>query len=180
MTKKRVLTTAIIVAILGVLVYFQVQHWRSFDWTRFRAASHVKPLHLLSAVGLIYITYILRAVRWRVFLEPICKTRSTRLIGPTFIGFTGLALLGRPGEFIRPYLIAKKVGMSVSSQIGAWTVERIFDIGAFAVLMAIDVFFSTKIKANTYVGKLQWAAVAICGLVALMAVVAVMIRKRGA
>ncbi len=179
MTKKRILTTSAVVAILGVLVYFQVEHWRSFDWARFRAASHVHPLQIVIAVALIYLTYVLRAVRWQVFLEPVCQARSQNLVPATFIGFTGLALLGRPGEFIRPYLIAKKEDVTVSSQIGVWTVERIFDTGAFTVLMAIDVFFSAKIKANPYVGKFQWAAVVLCVLVAFMALVAVMIRRRG-
>ncbi len=179
MTKKRILTTSAVVAILGVLVYFQVEHWRSFDWARFRSASHVHPLQIVIAVALIYLTYILRAVRWQVFLEPVCQARSQNLVPATFIGFTGLALLGRPGEFIRPYLIAKKEEVTVSSQIGVWTVERIFDTGAFTVLMAIDVFFSAKIKANPYVGKFQWAAVILCLLVAFMALVAVMIRRRG-
>jgi uncharacterized protein (TIRG00374 family) len=179
MSKNRILTTTAVVAVLGVLVYFQVQHWRSFDWARFRAASHVHPLQIVVAVALIYLTYILRAVRWQVFLEPVCKARSRNLIPPTFIGFAGLALLGRPGEFIRPYLIAKKEDVTVSSQIGVWTVERIFDIGAFAILMATAVFFSARIKANPYVGKFQWAAVALCVLVGLMAFAAIMIRKRG-
>jgi uncharacterized protein (TIRG00374 family) len=179
MTKKRILTTSVVVVVLGLLVYLQVEHWRSFDWTRFRAASHVHPLQIVIAVALIYLTYILRAVRWQVFLEPVCQARSQNLVPATFIGFTGLALLGRPGEFIRPYLIAKKEDVTVSSQIGVWTVERIFDTGAFTVLMAIDVFFSGKIKANPYVGKFQWAAIILCGLVAFMALAAVMIRRRG-
>jgi uncharacterized protein (TIRG00374 family) len=179
MTKKRILTTSVVVVVLGVLVYLQVEHWRSFDWARFRAASHVHPLQIVIAIFLIYLTYVLRAVRWQVFLEPVCQARSQNLIPATFIGFTGLALLGRPGEFIRPYLIAKKEDVTVSSQIGVWTVERIFDTGAFTVLMAIDVFFSAKIKANPYVGKFQWAAVILCLLVAFMALVAVMIRRRG-
>ncbi len=179
MTKKRILTTSVVVALLAALVYLQVEHWRSFDWTRFRAASHVHPLQIVIAVGLIYLTYILRAVRWQVFLEPVRQGHSQNLVPATFIGFTGLALLGRPGEFIRPYLIAKKEDVTVSSQIGVWTVERIFDTGAFTVLMAIDVFFSAKIKANPYVGKFQWAAVVLCVLVAFMALVAVMIRRRG-
>ncbi len=179
MSKNRILTTTAVIAVLGVLVYFQVEHWRSFDWARFRAASHVHPLQIILAVVLIYLTYILRAVRWQVFLEPVCKARTRDLIPPTFIGFAGLALLGRPGEFIRPYLIAKKEDVTVSSQIGVWTVERIFDIGAFTVLMAIDVFFSAQIKANPYVGKFQWAAIALCVLVGLMAFAALVIRKRG-
>jgi glycosyltransferase 2 family protein len=179
MNKKRILTTAIVLAVLCVLVYFQVQHWRSFDWARFRAASHVNLLQIASAVALIYVTYVLRALRWKIFLEPARPTRPSRLIGPTFIGFTGLALLGRPGEFIRPYLIARKENVSVSSQIGVWTVERIFDVGAFTVLMTIDVFSSSQIRANPYINKFRLAAIALCVLVAVMSLAAVAIRKRG-
>ena len=179
MNRRRILITGGIFVVLAVLVYLQVQHWRSFDWAKFRAASHVHPLQIVLAIALIYVTYLLRAWRWRVFLEPICRTKTSHLIGPTFIGFAGLALLGRPGELIRPYLIALKERVSVSSQIGVWTVERIFDIGAFAVLMTIDVFFSATIRANPYVGKFRIAAVALCGLVALMALAAWIIRRRG-
>jgi len=179
MTKKRILATAIVLAILCALVYLQVRHWRSFDWAKFRHASHVHPLQIASAVGLIYITYVLRALRWKVFLEPARNTRTSRLMAPTFIGFTGLALLGRPGEFIRPYLIARKEQLSVSSQIGVWTVERIFDIGAFTLLMTIDVFSSSAIRGNPYLGNFRQAAIALCLLVAFMTLCAIMIRKRG-
>src|SRR5579872_1755205 len=165
MTKKRILTTAIVLAILGVLIYFQVQHWRSFDWSRFAEASHVNPLQIAIAIALIYGTYVLRAVRWKVFLDPVCRAKSVNLIAPTFIGFAGLALLGRPGEFIRPYLVAKKENLTVSSQVGVWTVERIFDIGAFAVLMTLVVFFSSRISDNPYLKKFQLAALVLCAVV---------------
>ena len=58
------------------------------------------------------------------------------------IGFAGLALLGRPGEFIRPYLISRKVNLSMASQLAVWTVERIFDMGAFALIMAVNILWS--------------------------------------
>jgi len=179
MTKKRILTTTVVLAALGLLIYFQVQHWRSFDWARFRSASRVEPLHVAAAIVLIYVTYVLRALRWKVFLEPIRNTRTWGLVPPTFIGFTGLALLGRPGEFIRPYLIARREHLSFASQVGVWTVERIFDVGAFAVLMAIDVFFSSAIRANPYLHKFRIAAVLLCGVVALASFFAFMLRKRG-
>jgi uncharacterized protein (TIRG00374 family) len=180
MNSKRILTTAIVVAILGVLIYFQVQHWRAFDWGRFRAETgNVSKLRIVSAVLLIFITYALRAVRWKVFLKPICNARISRLLGPTFIGFTGLALLGRPGEFVRPYLIAKKENVSLSSQIGVWTVERIFDIGAFAVLMTVNVFVPGSIQANPYIHKFRQAAVVLLALVLVMSAVCYLIRTRG-
>lgn len=179
MTKKRILSTGIVLAILCALVYFQVQHWRSFDWGRFRQASHVEPLHILAAIAIIYVTYLMRALRWRIFLQPVCKTTTSRLVSPTFVGFTGLALLGRPGEFIRPYLIGVKENVSFSSQLGVWTVERIFDVGAFTVLMTIDVFVSSQLQSNPYISKFRLAAVVLCALVGVMSLVALLIRRRG-
>jgi uncharacterized protein (TIRG00374 family) len=179
MSKKQILTTTVVLAILGLLVYFQVQHWRRFDWARFRTASHVDPLHIVAAIALIYLTYVLRAFRWKVFLEPVCNTSTWKLVAPTFIGFAGLALLGRPGEFIRPYLIARKENLPLASQIGVWTVERIFDIGAFTALMTIDVFFSPSIRVNPYLPKFRIAAVALCALVAVASLLAFLLRVRG-
>jgi glycosyltransferase 2 family protein len=141
MNKKRILILFIITLVLGGLVYLQFRTWRKFDWATFaRVTAGVDGKLIALAVLIIYATYVLRGLRWKIFLRPVCRTRFHRMIGPQFIGFTGLALLGRPGELIRPYLIAKKENLTFSSQVAVWAVERIFDIGAFAVLMAIDVF----------------------------------------
>jgi glycosyltransferase 2 family protein len=141
MTRKRILISIIVVAVLAGLVYLQFREWRHFDWDVFwDQTADTRKLYLLSAVGLIYATYLLRAVRWKVFLRPVCHARARDLIAPTLIGFTGLALLGRPGEFARPYLIARREGLTMSSQIAVWAVERIFDIGSFTVLLTVDIF----------------------------------------
>lgn len=141
MTKKRAVILLIVAALLGTLVYLQFRTWQKFDWHTFaRVTKGVDPYRIGLAVLIIYATYVLRAVRWKIFLRPVRKTSTGSMVGPQFIGFTGLALLGRPGELIRPYLIAKKENLTFSSQVAVWAVERIFDIGAFAVLMAIDVF----------------------------------------
>jgi glycosyltransferase 2 family protein len=179
MNKKQILTTTVVLAILGLLVYFQVQHWRRFDWARFRTVSHVDPLHIVAAVGLIYLTYVLRALRWKVFLEPVCKASTWKLVPPTFIGFTGLALLGRPGEFIRPYLISRSENLPFASQVGVWTVERIFDVGAFTVLMTIDVFAPSAIRANPYLDKFRIVAVLFCAAVTAASMGAVLVHRRG-
>ena len=142
MDKKRYLVYAVVAAILAALIYLQFRTWKNFDWATFwTQARQVSPLHILNAVGLIYFSYFLRAVRWKIFLRPVRKETSTLgLIPPTIIGFTGLALLGRPGELIRPYLIARRTDLSFSSQMAVWAVERIFDIGAFTVLLVLAIF----------------------------------------
>ncbi len=141
MNKKRILLLLLVTAILGALIYFQFRTWQKFDWQTFgRVTRDINLSKVLFAIAIIYCTYLLRALRWKIFLRPVCKAHFKSMVGPQFIGFTGLALLGRPGELIRPYLIAKKENLTFSSQVAVWAVERIFDIGAFAVLMAIDVF----------------------------------------
>jgi len=128
--------------ILAVLFYLQYRHWRTFDWVTFWSQTHrINKLRVFYAIALIYFAYVLRAVRWKIFLRPVRpKTTAVELLSPTLIGFAGLALLGRAGEFIRPYLIARRMELSFSSQLAVWAVERIFDFGAFALLLAVAVF----------------------------------------
>jgi uncharacterized protein (TIRG00374 family) len=143
MRKKKFLITALILLALIGLVLRQVHDWHKFDWQTFK--EQTEDIHLsfvLLGVAMIYGDYFLRAWRWKILLRPVCKTTTSRLIPPTMIGFTGLALLGRAGEFIRPYLIARKEKLSMSSQMAVWTVERIFDTGAFALIMAVNILIS--------------------------------------
>src|SRR5882672_1049935 len=147
MQNKRTLITAVVVALLGILIYSQFREWRDFEWDMFWAQiGKIDKIHILHGIALIYLHYGLRALRWKIFLKPLKKTSWVGLMPPTLIGFTGLALLGRPGEFIRPYLIARQAKVSFSSQIAVWTVERIFDLGAFAVLLLCAVLTSNELQ----------------------------------
>ena len=149
MDKKRILASVVVFLILAVLVYLQYRHWRTFDWGTFWSQTHrINKLHVLHGVALIYIAYGLRAWRWKIFLKPVRpKTRTIDLVSPTLVGFTGLALLGRAGEFIRPYLIARRTNLPVSSQLAVWGVERIFDLGAFTILMLLAIFLPSALPS---------------------------------
>ena len=116
-------------------------------------------------------------MRWRIFLKPVCQTTTARLLGPQFIGFAGLALLGRAGEMIRPYIIAKKERLTFTSQMAVWGVERIFDMGSFAVLLALS-FLSPDLHALPFYHALREAAFVLMGLVAGLIVV-VVVRHSG-
>jgi glycosyltransferase 2 family protein len=143
MSKKKMAVTALVLLALGALVYLQVKSWRKFDWQTFKQQTEdVNLLYIGIGVAVIYFDYYLRALRWKILLRPVHKTTSSRLLAPTMIGFTGLALLGRPGEFIRPFLISRKENLNMSSQLAVWVVERIFDMGAFALIMAVNIIWA--------------------------------------
>ena len=135
-TAKWVILSVLIGILLGWLLYNQFAH-RSFDWRL--AASSFQRLNwnwILLSVLPIFGTYYGRALRWAVFLKPLVpKPSITKLLAATVIGFTAVTLFGRPGEFVRPYLIARKEQVPLTSQFAAWALERIFDL-----LMALLVF----------------------------------------
>jgi len=147
MHKRKFLITALIVIVLGALVYLQVKTWSKFDWRSFKEQTEDVNVGLIAlGIVIIYFDYYLRALRWKILLRPVCDVKSSRLVAPTMIGFAALALLGRPGEFIRPYLIARKENLTMSSQLAVWVVERLFDVGAFALIMAVNVLVSPDLK----------------------------------
>lgn len=137
MKKRQVISLVVVAAILGALVYFQFRSWRTFDWAKFRQyTGGVSLWHIAAGVALIYLAYVLRAIRWAIFLKPTAPTSFRRLLAPQIIGFAALGLFGRAGEFARPFLIARKEKLTFTSQLAVWTVERFFDLGAVLVLMA--------------------------------------------
>lgn len=186
MNKHRTLVYGLVLVILVFLVYLQFREWRTFDWGKFIENSRdVMWRHVFHGIVLIYLAYILRAVRWKIFLRPVRKNASTlSLVSPTLVGFTGLAVLGRPGELIRPYLIARRVNLSFSSQLAVWAVERIFDLGAFTVLMVAAIFLPTKLRAfaaarPVYYHWLHVAGYLLTGLVAGLFTVAMLVNYKG-
>src|SRR5579862_3388396 len=149
MIKKKYVALAVVFLVLLVLIYLQFRTWRNFDWARLFQYG-LSWRHIVHGIVYIFIAYLLRAVRWKIFLKPVRKDASILgLIPPTIIGFTALALLGRPGEMIRPYLIARRENLPFASQVAVWAVERIFDVGGFTVLMVSAIFLPSKLREFT-------------------------------
>jgi uncharacterized protein (TIRG00374 family) len=149
MINKKYLAYAAVFIVLAVLVYLQFRTWQHFDWARLFQFG-LSWRHILHGVLYIYVAYFLRAVRWKVFLRPVRKDATiVGLIPPTMIGFAALALLGRAGEMIRPYLIARRQNLPFASQVAVWAVERIFDVGGFTVLMVAAIFLPSKLRTFT-------------------------------
>ncbi|HWY22444.1 MAG TPA: lysylphosphatidylglycerol synthase transmembrane domain-containing protein [Candidatus Acidoferrum sp.] len=184
MDKKHIVASAIVFLIVAVLIYLQYREWHSFDWGTFwDQTRHIKWFRVARAVALIYAAYVLRAIRWKIFLKPVRpNAKIIDFVSPTMIGFAGLALLGRAGEPIRPYLIAHRQKLTLSSQMAVWAVERIFDVGAFTLLIGLAVFREAglySIPEPGWYSSLQRGVLILVGLVAGIAVAAFVINRRG-
>jgi uncharacterized protein (TIRG00374 family) len=135
---------AVVLGAIGFLVY----RWRSgsFSWHDFaQALSGVRWTWLAISWALGVLSYYGRAVRWEVMLRPLTPDASVwRIFTATIIGFSAVVVFGRAGEPVRPFLIARNEGVSFSSQIAAWILERILDL-----LMVLVIFGVALIELGT-------------------------------
>ena len=126
---------------MGLLGYWRF-HTTPFNWSAFAANfKDVNKGWAGLAIVFILLTYIGRAVRWEVMMRHLdARLPFLSLVSYTLIGFTAVVLSGRPGEFVRPYLIAKRAKVPISTQIAAWAIERILDL--FMVLLIFGLALS--------------------------------------
>ncbi|HOX14908.1 MAG TPA: lysylphosphatidylglycerol synthase transmembrane domain-containing protein [Smithellaceae bacterium] len=109
-----------------VLIYFSV---RGIDFNE--TLTDLKKVHLgYAGLSLFFIILMqaLRSYRWGVILEPMEKISQFTLFAVTSVGFLAIAAIpARIGELARPYLIAKRSSINMSSALGTIIVERVLD-----------------------------------------------------
>ncbi len=82
----------------------------------------------------------LRSYRWGVILSPLEKIDQFTLFSVTCVGFLAIAAIpARLGELARPYLIAQKSSMNMSSALGGVVVERVLDSLTILLMVLIVV-----------------------------------------
>ncbi len=181
MNLRRILTWLLAAVLLAVLAWkLQSSH---FDWAGFATSFRTADGRLLLLATLvIYSNNLFRALRWSIFLRPAYRASGLtpvpwwRLIGSQFLGFTGLALFGRIGELIRPLLVARRTGLSFPSQIAVVTVERVFDLAAFALIFTGNLLLSPNLRALPYLHR---AGYTIGGLTLALLIFVAAIRLAG-
>jgi glycosyltransferase 2 family protein len=83
-----------------------------------------------------------RAERWAHLLAPIKSPISKRhLFSGVMIGYAINNVLPRVGEFVRPYIIGNREGISRTAVFGTVVVERILDFMSFYFIVCFVLFF---------------------------------------
>jgi glycosyltransferase 2 family protein len=165
--------------LLGALVW--LVHTRvHFQWNVFRdELQHVDWRRIILAVAMVVFCYWLRAARWAVLIRPQKKVSSFSVLGSQVIGFTAVALFGRLADLVRPYLVAKRTKLTISSQVAVYTVERMFDLGAMVLIFSSALLLAPDRATLPHHEALQHAAMGGLVLTLALAIFAVSVRASG-
>jgi uncharacterized protein (TIRG00374 family) len=120
------------------------------------------------SLAAIVVTYVFRALRWQCLLAPVGAVRLSTVFRTTVIGFAASALLpARAGEILRPYLLARKEGLSATAAFATILLERVLDTVMVVLLFGVFLIFAdTRIGGGdpeSY-GRLQAGGVAVGAL----------------
>lgn len=162
------------VALLGLTVVLVMVFLRNADlhrvWAVMRTAH---PALVAVGVACVFLSYVLRAVRWQVMLAPLGPTRFSVALRATTIGFAASFILpARAGEVLRPWLLARREGFDASAAFATIIVERMLDLVTVLSLLAVfllafDPGMSTldpAVFATVRAGGLAAAVAAVAGL----------------
>jgi hypothetical protein len=134
-----------VVTVLALTIY--IHGHVSFDWQIFVAQLKLaRRSNIAIAVALIWLGYMMRSIRWAIIVKPVRKVGLFYLFGTQVIGFTAVALVGRPADFVRPYLVSKRMQVPLSTQMAAYVVDRMFDFGSMALIFSLVLLFSPDKK----------------------------------
>ncbi|MGH9312842.1 MAG: lysylphosphatidylglycerol synthase transmembrane domain-containing protein, partial [Vicinamibacterales bacterium] len=125
-------TGLILAATVALLAFFLRNANLASVWVELRRAD---PGLIAGSVLVLAVVYVLRTIRWQFLLRPIGPARFATALRATVIGFALSALLpARPGEAVRPFLLARREGLSFTSVLATIFVERILDLVAVLLL----------------------------------------------
>jgi glycosyltransferase 2 family protein len=118
---------------LGAWAYYHV----AFSFSSFRSQLELADWRKIAiGLGCIYLGYVIRGIRWALLIRPNKRVPLFSLVGTQVIGFSSVALVGRVADLARPYLVARKTGLPLSTQVAVYIVERLFDAGSMALIFS--------------------------------------------
>jgi uncharacterized protein (TIRG00374 family) len=169
--RSRLRAAIVLLLTVGLLAFFLHGVNLSDVWEKTREAD---ARLLVLGVCVTLMTYVLRAFRWQYLLAPIGPTRFSTAFPTTVIGFAASFLLpGRPGEVLRPYLLAKRENLPPTACFATVILERLLDLitvlllfGVFVVLVdPASLSGDPAMYARVKTGGLLAAAVSVAGLI---------------
>lgn len=172
---RTILSFAVAIVII-VLVVMRLNINVHEVWRNVRSAN---PLLLLCAFAIYYLSFPIRALRWKIILSNAGYDRTHGIETPSVSGLTEIFILSwfantllpaKLGDVYRGYLFKKATGVSFTRTFGTILAERLMDIlGLFSFLVVSGLLvFGNKVPRVAITLFVFGGVLAVCGLGGLL------------
>ncbi|MGH8678640.1 MAG: lysylphosphatidylglycerol synthase transmembrane domain-containing protein, partial [Burkholderiales bacterium] len=125
-------------AVALLVVFLRNAHLRVV-WQEIR---HAEVALIATAIASMFVNLVIRSVRWQYLLRPVGPATFGNAFSATSIGLAATFLLpARAGEFLRPYVLARRERFSAAAAFATVVLERVLDLLTVVLLLATFVLF---------------------------------------
>lgn len=131
---------------------------RNLDWQEVGGTLRkANASYLIWATLIICLGYYLRAMRWKVLLEPLTPTSTRELFAATTVGFAVIMIIGRAGELARPmWLSMRDRRVRPSAALVTLGMERVFDLASLICFFSINLlWFNVPVGRESQVAYIK-------------------------
>ena len=135
----------LLVVFLACLVFVGVAGYGDFQEV-WRGLVQFPPLYLVWAFGLALVNYLLRFLRWALYLRVLGITVPFPVSLLVFLG--GLAMTitpGKVGELVKCYLLRDRAGVPVRASIPVVLMERVTDLLSVVLMGLAGLFLLPRV-----------------------------------
>jgi len=177
---KRLLNwrTLVPLAIVLALLVYTAQKLQINPGQTWAAMRNANMLFFLAAFLTYYLSFPIRAARWRLLLENVGYTgqgaivlpKTGKLLEIVYISWFANAIVpAKLGDFYRAYLLRQEAGVSATRTFGTVLAERLLDLAVLLLLFLAAIIVSLRenlpdfLRAGLYITL----AIVLLGIVAL-------------
>jgi glycosyltransferase 2 family protein len=143
-----------------------------------KAISSANPFFFLAAFVIYYISFGLRALRWRILLENVGYRKEDGISLPRFWRLTEIVYLSffanavvpaKLGDLYRAYLLRQDIGVSTTRSFATVLAERLLDLIILLLLFisALIISLHQNMPAQLQLGMEILLAVVLAGIIGL-------------
>lgn len=144
---KQTLRYAIAIAIAAVALYFAFRGTDIDALKRSIGSAHL--LWILLGVAMQFLSHLLRAWRWQLFLIPVKSNTSLWNSFKAIIAGYGMNnMIPRAGEVVRPVMFARREKIPIPATIATIVIERVSDLFGMVIFGLASLFlFQDQLEA---------------------------------
>jgi glycosyltransferase 2 family protein len=148
-------------AVIGFSVVLYVVFAIYFGWENINLElKKFPPLSLLLLGGLSLVNYLLRYLRWEIYLKSLkCSLPRRHSFSLYFATYVMVITPGKIGEVFKAGILKERFGVPLSRGIPIILAERIYDFFAVLILAVAGIFFWPGTLTGMKTGLLAAAAI---------------------